>query len=79
MASIVLNGIGQATGVILNEPKYRVPEAAGLLAQHPKTIWNKIANGDIAVYRIGRSVRIGESEIRRILEEGFQPARRRVA
>lgn len=39
--------------------------------QHPKTIWNRIGNGDIAVYRIGRSVRIGESEVKRILEEGF--------
>lgn len=66
-------------GVVIDERKYRVPEAAALLAQHPKTIWNRIGNGDIAVYRIGRSVRIGESEIRRILEEGFQPARHRAA
>lgn len=65
--------------VDLNEPKHKVPVAAGMLGVCAKTLWNKIGQGDVAVYRIGRSVRIGESEIRRILEDGFQPARRRAA
>lgn len=65
--------------VDINEKKYTVPETAAIFAKSTKAIWNAVAAGDIAVYRIGRSVRIGESEIRRILEEGFQPARRRTA
>lgn len=61
---------------IVSERKYRVPEAAGALGISVKSLWNKIGQGDISVYRIGRSVRITESTLRQILEDGFQPARR---
>lgn len=65
--------------VDVNERKYRVPEAALALGLSAKTIWNKIGQGDIPVYRIGRSVRISESTLREMLERGFQPARRPAA
>jgi excisionase family DNA binding protein len=64
---------------VLSERKYRVPEAAQALGLSVKTVWNKIGQGDISVYRIGRSVRIGESTLRDLLESGFQPARRPAA
>lgn len=60
----------------VREEKFKVPEAAQMLGKSPKTIWTMVADGRIGVYRIGRSVRIGESELRRILEECFTPARR---
>lgn len=43
----------------------------------PKTVWKWIGQGRIAVTRIGgRSVRIPQSEIDRLVEEGYSPARR---
>jgi excisionase family DNA binding protein len=57
------------------EPKYKVPEAAKLLGQAEKTTWNWIALQKIAVYRVGRSVLVPESEIARILQDGFCPAK----
>jgi excisionase family DNA binding protein len=61
--------------VDVNEKKYKVPEAARLSGHSAKTWWNWIAEGRVGVYRIGRSVRIGESEIKRLLEQGYSPAR----
>jgi excisionase family DNA binding protein len=61
---------------IIREQKHKVPEAAKFLGKSPKTVWTMVADGRIGVYRVGKSVLIGESEIRRILEEGFTPARR---
>ena len=60
----------------VREKKYKVPEVAVILGKAEKTIWTMVGDGRIGVYRIGRSVRIGEGEINRILEEGFTPARR---
>ena len=60
----------------VREKKYKVPEVAPILGKSEKTIWTMVADGRIGVYRIGRSVRVGEGELRRILEENFQPARR---
>ena len=59
----------------VKEKKYPVPVTAELLGLKPKTLWTKIANKEIGVYRIGRCVRIGENEIKRVLEEGFEPAK----
>ena len=65
--------------VNLAERKYKVPEAAEVLGISPKSLWNKIGAREIDVYRIGRSVRIGESAIRDVLERGFTPAHRPAA
>jgi excisionase family DNA binding protein len=65
--------------VDVTERKYRVPEAALMLGISVKTMWNRVAAMEIDVYRIGRSVRIPESALRKTLEEGFQPARQRTA
>lgn len=61
--------------VDIKEKKYPVPVTAEFLAIKPKTLWAHIGNGSVSVYRIGRSVRIGENEIKRILEDGFTQAR----
>jgi excisionase family DNA binding protein len=60
---------------VLTEKKYSVPQAAELLGLAPKTLWTKVGNRQISVYRIGRCVRVGEREIMRLLNEGFMPAR----
>jgi excisionase family DNA binding protein len=49
-------------------------QAAELLGLQTKTIRNWIAARRIGVYRIGRAVRIPESEIERILDESHVPA-----
>jgi excisionase family DNA binding protein len=53
----------------------RVPQAAEKLTVSPKTLWAWIGSRKIGVHRVGRAVRISESEIERILAEGFTPAR----
>lgn len=60
----------------IREKKFKVPQSAELLGISEKTLWTKIGAGSVGVYRIGRCVRIGESELVRILQEGFTPARR---
>jgi excisionase family DNA binding protein len=54
----------------------RVEDFAAAVTLSPKTIWGWVAARRIAVQRVGRAVRIPESELQRILEEGFTPARR---
>jgi excisionase family DNA binding protein len=56
---------------------YRVPEVAELLSVSPKFIWKLIADGrQIAVVRIGRSVRIPAESIDELIARGTTPARR---
>lgn len=55
----------------------KVPEAAEALALSPKTIWQWIGERRILVIRLGRAVRVPQSEIDRLVEEGTTPARRR--
>ena len=52
-----------------------VPDSADLLSVSPKTLWAWIASGRIGVVRLGRCVRIKNSEIERLIEEGSTPAR----
>jgi excisionase family DNA binding protein len=52
----------------------RVPEVALRLRVSEKTVWQWIGARRISVYRIGRSVRVADSEIQRILKEGYMPA-----
>ena len=54
----------------------KVPEAADMLALSQKTVWQWIGERRIGVVRLGRAVRIPQSEIDRLLEEGTTPARR---
>jgi excisionase family DNA binding protein len=55
---------------------FKVPEFADELHVSPKMIWNWIALRRLAVLRVGRSVRIPETELTRLIEEGSVPARR---
>jgi excisionase family DNA binding protein len=59
----------------LTEKKYKVPEAAELLRFKEATVRKWILLQRIAVYRVGKMVLIPESEIKRILEDGFRPAK----
>jgi excisionase family DNA binding protein len=53
-----------------------VNQVADSLGLKPSTIRAWIAQRRIAVARIGRSVRVPEDEIRRLIEEGTIPARK---
>lgn len=55
---------------------WKVPEAAAILALSDKTLWQWIGDRRIGVVRLGRAVRILQSEIDRLMEEGTTPARR---
>jgi excisionase family DNA binding protein len=57
------------------DPKYRVAEAAKMLGQEQSTTRKWILLRKIAVFRVGKTILIPESEIERILEDGFCPAK----
>jgi excisionase family DNA binding protein len=52
----------------------KVPEVAEKLSISEKTVWAWIGARRLAVHRIGRSVRVSDLEIQRVLESGFMPA-----
>lgn len=51
----------------------KVPEAAKMLALSQKTVWQWIGARRIEVVRLGRAVRISQTEIDRLIEEGTNP------
>ena len=57
-----------------HEPPVRVTKAAAELGLSIHTIRAWVAQRRIAYVRLGRSIRIPASEIRRLLEAGFVPA-----
>lgn len=57
------------------ERKFSPKEAAGALGVTEACIRRWLLMRRISSYRVGRLVRISESEISRILREGFVPAR----
>lgn len=59
----------------VTEKKFTAKEAADALGVTEACIRRWILTRRISSYRVGRLVRIGESEIGRILREGFVPAR----
>ena len=60
---------------IVAERKFTAKEAADTLGVTEACIRRWILTRKISSYRVGRLVRIGESELRRILQEGRVPAR----
>jgi excisionase family DNA binding protein len=59
----------------VNERKFTAKEAADALGVTEACVRRWILTRRISSYRVGRLVRITESEIARILGEGFVPAR----
>lgn len=57
------------------EPKYRVAEAAQMLGQKQSTTRRWILLRKISVFRVGATILIPESEITRILDDGYCPAK----
>jgi excisionase family DNA binding protein len=57
------------------EELYRVHEAARPLGMKTRTIREWIVNGKIGHVRLGRSVRIPISEVRRLIADNYRPAR----
>jgi excisionase family DNA binding protein len=57
------------------ERKLTVKECADALGCTEACVRRWILLRRVASYRVGRLVRIGESEVERILREGFVPAR----
>lgn len=56
---------------------FRVNEAARKLGMKDPTIWLWMAQGKIAYCKLGRAVRIPESEIDRLIRESLVPVRDR--
>ena len=52
----------------------KVPDVAEKLSISEKTVWAWIGARRLAVHRIGRSVRVSDLEIERILTAGYMPA-----
>lgn len=61
--------------VSVSERKFTAQEAADALGVTEACIRRWILTRRISSYRVGRLVRISESEVARILREGFVPAR----
>jgi excisionase family DNA binding protein len=59
----------------LTEKKYTIREVAELLGNKESTVRRWVLLQKIAVYHVGALIRIPESEIRRILEDGFRAAK----
>lgn len=53
------------------EKMYTIIEAAKLLKVHPLTIWRKVNSKEIREERIGRLIRIRESELRAYLSRSL--------
>jgi len=51
-----------------------VPEAAVRMNLSPKTTWKMVYGHKVAVVRIGRSVRIREDSIDKLIDDGTTPA-----
>ncbi len=52
-----------------------VPQAALRMAVSEKTTWKMVYGRKVAVVRIGRSVRIREDSIDRLIDDGTTPAK----
>lgn len=46
-----------------NMPAMSVPKVAELLAVSPKTIYRLVSNGELGCIRVGRAVRVTESQL----------------
>jgi excisionase family DNA binding protein len=53
---------------------FKVPEAASRLNLSVKTIWKMVYGRKLDVVRIGRSVRIPEESIDKLIDDGTIPA-----
>jgi excisionase family DNA binding protein len=60
---------------VTNHKLLTIKEAAAALSLSPKTLWAWRGRRQIGIVRVGRSVRIAQAEIDRIIEEGSMPAR----
>jgi excisionase family DNA binding protein len=51
-----------------NQRMYKVNKFAEALNMSPKTIWAWVYSGKLAIVRLGRAVRIKQSELDKLLE-----------
>jgi excisionase family DNA binding protein len=58
------------------DPLLRIDEAAIALGLSPKTLRDWIAQRRLEIVRLGRAIRVSESEVARIIADGTVPARR---
>jgi len=52
----------------------QVPDAATYLSVSPKTIWSWVYERRLPSYRLGRSVRLKQSDLDAFLQRGHTPA-----
>jgi excisionase family DNA binding protein len=75
----ISHGIKKANGRGIRRTRdhlLRVDDAAMALGLSPKTIRDWIAQRRLSFVRLGRAVRVSESEIQRLIEIGTVPAKR---
>ena len=53
---------------------HRIPEAAAVLKKTTKSMWGFVARGGVGVIRVGKTVYVPQSEIDRLLSDGYTPA-----
>ena len=56
----------------MTEHLLTIPEVAASLSLSPWTIWRRVRDGSLPSHKIGRSRRVAESDVRRLLEETRQ-------
>jgi excisionase family DNA binding protein len=61
--------------ITVTDELLKVPVAAQRLTVSEKCVWSWIAQGRLGIVRLGRSVRVPQSEITRVVQSGFQPAK----
>ncbi len=63
----------------MTERLLTVREVAASLSLSPGTIWRRVLDGSLPSHKIGRSRRVAESDVRRLLEDTRQEDGRPVA
>jgi len=63
---------------VTNDKLLTIKQAAAALSLSQKTLWAWRSQRRIGIVHIGRSVRIAQTEIDRIIEEGSIPAKRQI-
>jgi len=58
---------------IIRPRAFTYRETAAILNVSPSTVAQRVKRGDIASFRIGKSRRVPEAEIERLLRDGIQP------
>ena len=62
----------------MSERMLKIPQVAELCALSQWTVWRMVLDGRLPSYKIGRSRRVGESDLRHFLDQVREEGGRRV-